>query len=269
MRLVSLARQSGIDPREALYRALPDAHRVIAMLSRDRDVEEFEEYATRGGLIGGYYAAEASFARRMRPLRSRFEAVYASAFAALVGRDASSLRSGVLAGDPSADYLGGEGRRKPYVAAPGDVWFPARSELRKAHQYALDIFFFRVERSGGAERGPSIHALYPGIVVCSASDWNGGQGEAAWRSGGLSPAAGNGVVVYDPATRRYVSYFHLSSTSCRAGDIVKAGEILGRGGNTGVHARTTGHGEHVHVEIFDCARDANLSIYEVYDLMRR
>jgi len=145
-RLVSLSHQSGIDPRETLYRSLPDAHRVIAMLSRDRDIDEYEEYAARGGILGNYYAKESLLARQMRPLRPRYEAVYASAFAALTGRDALLVPSV----GPSADYLGGEGRKKPYIASPDEVWFPPRSELRKAHQYALDIFFFNVERSGDA-----------------------------------------------------------------------------------------------------------------------
>jgi hypothetical protein len=259
-RLVSLAQQSGIDPREELVASLPDPHEVIAMLSRDRDISDYEEYASRGGPIGAYYGREAELASLMRPLRSRYESAYASAYSAIAGAPAEG---------PTAAYLGGQGRKKPYVASPDDVWFPPRSDLSRTHQYAIDIFFFHVDRSGEAERGPAIRAISPGIVVCSASDWESGPGEEAWRSGGLSPAAGDGLIVYDPATRRFVSYFHLSSLARRTGDIVKAGDVLGRGGNTGAHARARGHGEHVHVEIFDCARGENLSIFEEYDLLRR
>jgi murein DD-endopeptidase MepM/ murein hydrolase activator NlpD len=268
--IISFSRSSGIDPREELASSFPDAHHVIGMLSRNRDVRDYEDYAARGGRIGDYYGTEADLARKMRLLRSRYEAVYASTYAALVGGDSDALfvLPGARASEPP-DYLGGSGRKKPYIAAPDEVWFPARAELRKTHQYALDVFFFHVDSSGGVERGPAIHSLYPGIVVCAAADWAGGQGEEEWRSGGLSPAAGDGVIVYDPGTRRYASYFHLSSLACRTGDVVKAGTILGRGGNTGAHARMKGHGEHVHVEIFDCARDSNLSIYEIYDLLRR
>jgi len=274
---VALAAHSGIDPRESLAKALPDAHRVIGMLSRDRDLSDFENYADNGGALGHYYGEEAKITRQMRPLRSRYEAVYASAYEALGGvptaqREAPTASSGAGASEatgPTADFLGGGGRRKPYVASPDDVWLPSKSDLRRTHQYALDIFFFHVDRSGEEERGPQIRALYPGLVVCSAADWSGGAGEDKWRSGGLSPAAGDGVVVYSPSVRRYVSYFHLSSLACRTGDLIKAGDVLGRGGNTGVHARMKGHGEHVHVEIFDCARDSGLSIYEIYDLVRR
>jgi hypothetical protein len=252
-RSVQLARLGGLDPRDRLARAFPEAHGVIGMLSRDRDIEDYEAYADRDGAIGAYYASEAALARSMRPLRPIYEAAYASAWDALCGID---LRRERPCGLP------------PRLALPGELWFPGRDELKRAHQYALDVFFARSTMRGEAETGPAIRSLCPGLVVCAAAGWSGGLDGESWRGGGLSPAAGNGLVVYDPAARRYVSYFHLSSLARRAGDIVRAGDILGRGGNSGVHARMAGHGGHVHVEIFDCARGGNLSIYELYDLLK-
>lgn len=254
--LLDAARAAGIEPREALDSAFPDASEILAMLSLDRDVDDFLEYSERDDPAGDYYRDEAREAIRMRPLRDRYEAAFASAAAALSGSS------------PAASTSLGSGK-KPYIASPRDVWLPAKRELPLSHPYALDVFFFKVERSGEAERGPTIRALYPGIVVAAASDWSGGQGVATWKRGGLSPAAGNGVVIYDPSSRRYVSYFHLSSLALRKGDYVDAGAAIGRGGNSGMNARKAGHGEHVHIEIFDTRRDESLSAEEIYDLLRK
>lgn len=260
--LVSAARLSGIDPREALGSALPEPRRILGMLSLDRDVDDFREYAGRKDEAGAYYRDEARISLEMRPLRARYEAAFAAADAALSGT-ADPVDMGIGA------RLGARGREAPYIASPDDVWLPPRSELALSHPYALDVFFQKVDKSGEAERGPFIRALYPGIVVAAACDWSGGQGISTWKGGGLSPAAGNGLVIYDPASRRYCSYFHMSSLALRMGDVVSAGAVLGRGGNSGMNARIKGHGEHVHIEIFDAARDESLSSREILDLLKR
>ena len=256
--LVRTARLAGIDPREALAAALPGPDRIIAMLALDRDVDDFLEHADLKDAAGDYYRDEARLSGEMRPLRSRYEAAFAAAYSAVSGSDPRLPLE-----------LAQGGRKAPYIASPEDVWLPPRSELHLSHPYALDIFFQSVDRSGEAERGPSIRALYPGIVVAAASDWSGGQGISTWTRGGLSPAAGNGVVIYDPASRRYCSYFHLSSLALRIGDAVSAGTVIGKGGNSGMNARVKGHGEHVHVEIFDAARNESLSSSEILDLLAR
>jgi murein DD-endopeptidase MepM/ murein hydrolase activator NlpD len=76
-------------------------------------------------------------------------------------------------------------------------------------------------------------------------------------------------VIYDPSSRRYCSYFHFSSLALRRGEVVAAGAVLGRGGNSGMNARIKGHGEHVHLEIFDAARNESLSSSEILDLLKR
>lgn len=232
------------------------------MLSLDRDVDDYLEYAERDDVAGDYYRGEAELAGLMRPLRSRYEAAFSAAYYALAGGETDEAERAT----PVA--LSAGGRKKPYIASADDVWLPPKSELKLSHPYALDVFFFHVDRSGEAERGPVIRALYPGIVVASARDWSGGQGVAAWRSGGLSPASGNGLVIYDPKTRRYCSYFHLSELYLRTGDTVEAGQALGHGGNSGMNARKSGHGEHVHLEIFDCARGESFSAQELLELLK-
>lgn len=257
--LLLAARLAGVDPREALEEAFPSPRQVLGMLALDRDVDDFLEYAEREDAAGDYYREEARAAQELRPIRSRYEDVFSSANAALGGTayPAAAKTGSVL----------GTGKR-PYLASPRDVWLPPKRELPLSHPYALDVFFHHVERSGEAERGPTIRALYPGIVIAAASDWSGGQGITTWRSGGLSPAAGNGVIIYDPATRRYLSYFHLSSVSLRVGELVRSGDAIGRGGNSGMNARKAGHGEHVHVEIFDSDRGESLSAYEILEMLK-
>ncbi len=252
--LVRAARKAGIDPREVLSAALPEPRRILGMLALDRDIEDFREYSDREDAAGSYYREEARLSLEMRPLRGRYEGVFAAAYAALA--------SPATAGQAGA-------RKRPYIAAPDDVWLPPKSELPLSHPYALDVFFMHVEKSGEAEKGPVIRALYPGIVVAAAYDWTGGQGAAKYRNGGLSPASGNGVVIYDPSARLYCSYFHLNSVALRTGAIVAAGEAVGRGGNSGMNARTAEHGEHVHLEIFDAARDVPLSAYEILELLKK
>ena len=258
--LIAASLIGGIDPRESLGAAFPEPHAVLAMLALDRDVDGFLDYAERDDEAGDYYRGEAGLAKTMRPLRSRYEAAYSCAYYALAGK-----RKGEAVGTLS---LSGRGRKRPYIASPDDVWLPAKDELKFSHPYALDVFFVHMDRSGEAERGPVIRALYPGIVVASACDWSGGQGVANWKGGGLSPAAGNGLVIYDPATRRYCSYFHLSATDLRVGDTVEAGQALGRGGNSGMNARKKGHGGHVHIEIFDSSRGQSLASQEILELLK-
>ena len=261
-RLVGAARRAGIDPREALEAAFPEPRQILGMLALDRDIDGFLDYASRKDALGDYYGEQVRVSREMRPLRARYEAAFAAACIAVSG---SEPATGAL---PAAISSGSGKRQRPYIAAPGDVWLPPESELRFAHPYALDVFFRSVERKGESEKGPVIRALFPGIVLATASDWSGGRGPSNWKSGGLSPAAGNGLVIYDPSARVYCSYFHLSSVVLRTGSVVEAGDALGRGGNSGMNARSPGHGEHIHVEIFDAARDSPLSSFKILELLK-
>lgn len=261
--LVRASRLGGVDAAEAIEAAFPEPRSILGMLALDRDIEDFLDYASRKDALGDYYRDQARISREMRPFRARYEAVFAAACAAIRSLERAP---GAAAGRSSSVP---DRPRRPYIAAPEDVWMPQESALRHAHPYALDVFFRTVDREGEAERGPVIRALFPGIVVATASDWSGGPGPSAWRGGGLSPAAGNGLVIYDPSDRVYCSYFHMSSVAQRSGSVVPAGATLGRGGNSGMNARKQGHGGHVHVEVFDAARDAPLSSPEILELLKR
>lgn len=150
------------------------------------------------------------------------------------------------------------------VLKRSERWLPARSSLRFSHQYALDVFFTRVRRSGAEETGPVVRTMSSGIVVAASGDWRGGDKPSLYRSGGLSPNAGNGAIVYSPDEKRYYAYFHLKDIDVKAGQLVEAGQGLGHGGNTGVNARKKGHGSHVHIEMHDADGQA-WSSYRIRD----
>ncbi|GAB1457166.1 hypothetical protein MASR2M48_24740 [Spirochaetota bacterium] len=147
-----------------------------------------------------------------------------------------------------------------------DLWIPSKSALSASHQYALDVFFTSLKRHGAEEIGPTIHSISSGLVVSAAEDWKGGDRPSSYRGGGLSPNAGNGVIIYDPNAARYYAYFHLGQVTASVGQIVEAGQAIGKGGNTGINARKKGHGGHVRVEIHDVDGGAWTS-YAIRDLL--
>jgi murein DD-endopeptidase MepM/ murein hydrolase activator NlpD len=258
--LVRKARLSGIPSREVLASALPGPEAVLAMLALDRDVDDFIESSGLAGATGVHYRREVELAGIFRPLRSAYEAAYGSA--------ARELREDSAQG---ADQGGGgsrKARNRPLAAFPRKSFQrPSVPDIGFAHPYALDLFFESFVQRADGQEGPLIPSISGGLVVASAADWRGGAGPKAWKGGGLSPAAGNGVVVYDPETRRYYSYFHMRSLSVACGDLVVAGQSLGLGGNTGMNARRPDHGGHVHLEIFDAARNRALGALEILDII--
>ncbi len=253
--LVATARRGGLDPERAVGAALPGPGAAAALLAIDRDLDDFREAAARKGRAAEAYAEIAELVPKMRALRRQIEAALGAAYAEL-RRD----RDGNLPA-PAAD-----GKIGP-LARRGEVYPPPRRDLDRAHPYALDIFFTRVQAGSGGEIGPEILSVSSGIVLASARDWKGGAGQSSYRSGGLSPNSGNGVIVYDPAARRYYSYFHLSKVAVEPGSVVSKGQSLGRGGDTGSNARKAGHGGHVHFEIFDAARGKALAALEIRGLL--
>lgn len=106
---------------------------------------------------------------------------------------------------------------------------------------ALDIFVLR--------EGVTVRTPVSGVVVASGDDWVGSyrrrQG-LQFVSGGLSRRAGNGVMIFDPVSGGYLYFAHLQTgVLVRTGDVVRAGQPLGRVGHTG-NASQPGHGRHLH-----------------------
>ncbi|HRW25346.1 MAG TPA: M23 family metallopeptidase, partial [Spirochaetia bacterium] len=244
--LSARAEAAGLDPASILARASPGRDWVQARLVMRRDEENLRLDAAADNAYGRAYAA---IRDSLAETRATAEAVEA-AVGELWRRYADEKADAPLV-SPLARY---------------DQWIPGTRALRASHQYALDIFFTSLSRDGVVEKGPAIVSMSRGVVVSAADDWVGGDRPSAYVSGGLSPKAGNGVVVYDPPSGRYYAYFHLSDVAVRTGQLVEPGQKLGRGGNTGVNARRRGHGGHLHLEIHDADGTA-LSAFELRDLI--
>jgi len=260
--LATSAEADNLDLAAAFSAVFPRPASVLAMLALDRDVDDFEEMGAGTNAAAAHYRRAADLAVALRPLRQNYAILFGSAWKeerrmAARSLDRVDAHDAILATEISASDL----------ADDGELQAPPLRDLAYSHPYALDVFFRHVDRKGAVERGPLIMALEEGIVVAQADDWRGGAGADAWGGGGLSPAAGNGVVVYSPASGRYYSYFHLSEVAVRRGQAVGKGAVLGRGGNTGVNARKKGHGGHLHLEIFDTAKDEALSAWEIRNLL--
>lgn len=252
--LEAAARKDGVDTASSFACAFPEGGQILAMLALDRDVDDFLEAGEGSSRAAQHYREAAIEAARFRPLRQNYTRLFASAWR-------------LLAPDLVKTSLSLERTGLAPLSDKGALARPSLSGLKYSHPYALDVFFTHFDHKGAAEIGPRIYALEAGIVVAEAGDWRGGSGVSKWEGGGLSPAAGNGVVIYSPGTNRYYSYFHLSEVAVDRSEIVEAGRLLGRGGNTGANARKPGHGGHVHVEVFDASLDRALSSREIRRLL--
>lgn len=250
--LVESAQRGGTSIAEALEAALPPDD-LSALLASERDLDDFDAAAQKDGPSGDRYEEISELAPSLMQERRRYELLFSTVY------------------DELARYLPATKGDDPFDLGPlakrSEIVKPSLRDLRYSHPYALDVFFTRVEHGSNGQRGPELRSLSSGIVIGAAGDWKGGAGAKSYRGGGLSPNSGNGVVIYDPRTRRYYSYFHLSETALETGDLVRKGSVIGRGGNTGANARMAGHGGHVHVEIFDAPSGRPLSGREIRSLL--
>ncbi len=234
---VVAAMREGKDPGKILAGLLPSPSEILAMIARDRDVDDFIENSNEENAAGKYYQNVVSIVDEFQPLLPKYEALFAGAYSALALRE-----------HDVGSYDGG-------VTLPGLSSRPNERQYDFSHTFALDIFLRDVETNPrtGLEKGPSIHSLTDGLVVAADSSWRGGETLETYRSGGITPKAGNGVIIYSPHSRKFFLYFHLHDTDVEKGWAVPRGYPLGRGGNTGTNARRPGHGEHLHLEIYDAA----------------
>jgi murein DD-endopeptidase MepM/ murein hydrolase activator NlpD len=118
---------------------------------------------------------------------------------------------------------------------------------------ALDIF---VTREGVPVRSP-----VSGVVIAAGDDWQGRwvrRKGLEYEGGGLSRRAGNGAIIYDPASGKYFYFAHLQpGITVRTGDVIRAGHILGRVGHTG-NASQPGHGKHLHFAVKKPGMECNV-----------
>ena len=119
-----------------------------------------------------------------------------------------------------------------------ESFIPKVREGVETHE-ALDIF---------AQEGSQVYSPFNGIIVTSGDFWKGGYNkDLVYYGGGLTPKAGNAIVIYNPDEHGYMWIAHFQEgLLVKTGDIVRNGQILGKVGHSG-SASKTGHGNHVHV----------------------
>ncbi len=251
--VAKLAFREGVPVWQLVADYLPTPAQTVAMLARDRDVDDFEESSEVGGQAGEHYSAVVALVPAMRPLRASQVAFFSEVYASMVEKGLVKASNGSV---------------HP-IAKKGEATPPRRRDMDLSHSYALDIFYSEVQEAPGTllEIGPGILSASGGIVVATASDWKGGPGIETYRRGGISPNAGNGAIIFDPASGLFFCYFHLHDVRINPGMPVEAGTVIGRGGDTGSNARKPGHGQHLHLEIFDAASGRFLRNTEIRDLV--
>lgn len=162
--------------------------------------------------------------------------------------------------------------REHFFNDPSRGQIAGRLALRMNHLDALDIFY-DVKKEGQREIGPELQTISGGIVVAADGNWSGGTETDLYEGGGLSPKSGNAVVVYNPESNELFYYAHLDSIGVAQGDIVRAGDRIGVGGNTGYKARRNGRGRHVHFEIhrFNIQKNKHeiMDVFELADMFKR
>jgi murein DD-endopeptidase MepM/ murein hydrolase activator NlpD len=115
-----------------------------------------------------------------------------------------------------------------------------KGTYQKRDHEALDIF---------SKEGNEVLAPFNGVVVASGDYWQGSFKKDEminWNNKGLTPRAGNSIIIYNATDNGYLLLSHLKEgLLVKAGDIVTKGQIVGYVGNSGSAARL-GHGKHVH-----------------------
>jgi len=248
------------DPAEYLSSAFPSASETLAMLARDRDVDDYLENAADKGPAGAYYQSVVDLVPAFQPLRGNYGKLFEGVYETMEGKGKVRI--------PSQAYADA-GLYKSGVTLPGLSSKPRESDYDYSHTFALDIFLKDVDLLpfSTLQKGPVIFSFTDAIVVATDSSWHGGEDLTTYRSGGITPKAGNGVILYSPKKNKYYLFFHLFDVLVKPGEVIPAGYPLGHGGNTGTNARKKGHGEHLHLEIYDVASSRFLRNYEIADIV--
>ncbi|HWR10503.1 MAG TPA: M23 family metallopeptidase [Rectinemataceae bacterium] len=258
--LVTRAVDKRRNPADAASSVFPTTSETLAMLARDRDVDDYLENASEKGPAGAYYQAVVDLVPSFKPLRGGYEALFESAYKTLI--EAGKAKVPTQAYADAALYESG-------VTLPGLSSKPRESDYDYSHTFALDIFLKDVELLpfSTLQKGPAIFSFTDAIVIATDSSWRGGEDLTTYRSGGITPKAGNGVILYSPQKQKYYLFFHLFDVLVKPGEAIPKGYPIGHGGNTGTNARKKGHGEHLHLEIYDVASSRFLRNYEIADIV--
>ena len=258
--LITKALSENRKPEHYASSAFPTASETLAMLARDRDVDDYLENAAEKGPAGHYYQAVVDLVPSMKPLRATYEKLFQGAYESL--KENLRLKVPVQVYAEAELYRGG-------VTLPGLSSKPRERDYDYSHTFALDIFLKEVDLLpfSTLQKGPVLFSVADAIVVTTESSWNGGEELSTYRSGGITPKAGNGVILYSPGKQKYYLYFHLYDILVSPGQAIPKGYPLGHGGNTGTNARKKGHGEHLHLEIYDAVGARFLRNHEIADIV--
>jgi murein DD-endopeptidase MepM/ murein hydrolase activator NlpD len=149
---------------------------------------------------------------------------------------------------------------RPLFIQPVPVVVPTarRSRrFRRTHQYAVDLF--------GREGSP-VHAATAGVVLLAENGWNEADPFST-----SSHAGGNTVIMFDPASNRFLRYCHMAAVTVIPGALLEAGQEIGVIGHSGLNASRYGHGGHVHFEVNEYAGGEMrpLDYREIWALLRK
>jgi hypothetical protein len=258
--VISRAMMQGKSPEDQAKQLFPSPSQTLAMLARDRDVDDYIENAAEEGAAGSYYQRVVDLAPTMRLILPHYTEFFRGAFDAM--QEMHRMRDAAKDFPEARDYKGG-------ITLPSLSTKPNPREYMLSHTYALDIFLKEVEvlPFGRDQKGPLLFSLSDSIVVATDSAWKGGDDLDTYRSGGITPKAGNGAILYSPSQRRYYLYFHLYDVLVTPGTVIPRGYPIGHGGNSGTNAHKKGHGEHLHLEIYDVPSARFLKNYEISDIV--
>lgn len=111
------------------------------------------------------------------------------------------------------------------------------------HNDAIDLYI---------EEGSSISAMSDGLVVLAETGWSSDN-----EAGTSSYLGGNTIITYNYKTNEFMRYAHLEEVNVKPGEMIKAGDDLGKVGHTGMNACKPGHGGHLHLEINQVNEDGS------------
>jgi murein DD-endopeptidase MepM/ murein hydrolase activator NlpD len=137
------------------------------------------------------------------------------------------LRSEYWTRNPEAD--GGR------FVVPVRLAIPSSRRLRRTHPSAVDLF---------SPEGSVVRSASAGLVLLAENGWNEADPFST-----SSHAGGNTAIIFDPSAERFYRYCHMAQVTAVAGDVVEAGDEIGRVGHTGLNASRNGHGRHLHFEV--------------------
>ena len=131
------------------------------------------------------------------------------------------------------------------------VLYSAAGGGARSHRDAIDLF---------APEGSPVHSVSRGIVILADAGWNARDPFST-----SSRKGGNSAIVFDPDHDRFYRYCHMSAVFVDPGDLVAAGDVIGRVGHTGINASLPGHGHHLHFEANQYAR-GRVTVIDQYRL---